>query len=340
MALNSVCIGNFKGISGTQELPIKPITVFIGPNSSGKSSTIHALAALAQTINLPNNTRPLILDDQFAYVHLGRFIEIIHSKKYTDSMILGIAGGAVRAHVRMPQGISTVQGQPSATYAFGSTRRTQDIFLKSADVRLADRTYAVRRQKNGRLSLAIGQTGASMGVELSGGFLIERPAVPSRERFLELQPLFLAQRTIERELRSTLYLGPFREPPQRRYPTRGSAPREVGPRGEATVTLLANEMVQSKGRIHARQVSTWFDMLGIAKTLGVSRVGSSDLFDVNITLQDGAKFPLADLGYGFSQILPVAHAAKLRAGRVHASFRATGTSPTCAGCAAPSWRFY
>src|SRR5437879_2329158 len=91
MALCAVCIGNFKGIFQNQTIPLKPITLFIGPNSSGKSSTIHALAAMAQTVNLPNNTRPLVLDDQFAYAHLGRFIEIIHSKKYTDTITLGLA---------------------------------------------------------------------------------------------------------------------------------------------------------------------------------------------------------------------------------------------------------
>src|SRR5207245_1461260 len=143
MALSSVCIGNFKGISETQEIAIKPITVFIGPNSSGKSTAIHALAAMAQTVNLPNNTRPLILDDQFAYVHLGRFIEIIHSKKYTDSITLGIAGGAARTHMPAQSGMTTVEGRPAAMYAFGSTRRTQDIFLKSADIRLGDRMFAL-----------------------------------------------------------------------------------------------------------------------------------------------------------------------------------------------------
>src|SRR5438876_3825717 len=159
MALNSVCIGNFKGISATQQIPIKPITIFIGPNSSGKSSTIHALAALAQTVNLPNNTRPLILDDQYAYVHLGRFIEIIHSKKYTDTITIGISGGQARVHLPTRSGFSTIAGEPSATYIFGSTRRTQDIFLKSGDIRLAEHAFALRRQKNGRLTLATGSAG-------------------------------------------------------------------------------------------------------------------------------------------------------------------------------------
>jgi AAA domain, putative AbiEii toxin, Type IV TA system/AAA ATPase domain len=307
MALDSVCVGNFKGIHATQKLAIKPITVFIGPNSSGKSSAIHALAALAQTVSLPNNTRPLILDDQYAYVHLGRFIEIIHSRKYADTITLGITGGTSRMHVPSSSRstFTTIEGQPSAVYTFGSTRRTQDVFLKSADIDIADRSSSLRRQKNGSLVVTPSTSSRPLRVQLTSGFSLDRTSIRSRVPYMELQPLFVAQRTLEQELRKTLYLGPFREPPQRRYPTRGSAPREVGPRGEATVTLLANEMMQSKVRKHTKQVSLWFDTLGLAKTLGVARVGNSDLFDVNITLNDDSKFPLADLGYGFSQILPV-----------------------------------
>jgi len=45
--------------------------------------------------------------------------------------------------------------------------------------------------------------------------------------------------------------------------------------------------------------------LGLAKSIDVSRVGGSDLFDVSLTLEDNAKFAVADLGYGISQVLPV-----------------------------------
>jgi putative AbiEii toxin of type IV toxin-antitoxin system/AAA ATPase-like protein len=305
MALNSVCVGNFKGIYAPQTIELKPITIFIGPNSSGKSSTIHALASLAQTVSLPNNTRPLVLDDQYAYVHLGRFIEIIHSRKYTDTITLGLAGGEGRTHVRAGSSFQTLQGEPSAVYTFGSTKRTQDIFLKTAEVRLGPVSFHLQRQKSGAFAATKAGSPRSFRVRLGGGFSVDRASVIGRQAYMDLQPLFVAQRILEIELRKTLYLGPFREPPLRRYPTRGSAPREVGPRGEATVTLLANEMMLSKSRKNTKQVSTWFDSLGLAKNLGVSRVGNSDLFDVNITLKDGDKYPLADLGYGFSQILPV-----------------------------------
>lgn len=170
---------------------------------------------------------------------------------------------------------------------------------------MGELTFTATRQKDG-YTITNNQTRHHMKGELGTGFSFDRANLEvGRMSFYEFQPLFTTQRLIEQQLRKTLYLGPFRQPPIRRYPTRGSAPKEVGPRGEAAVTLLANEMVQTKTRNHTKRISGWFELMGLAKSLGVTRVGSSDLFDVNITLNDGKKFPLADLGYGFSQILPV-----------------------------------
>lgn len=113
------------------------------------------------------------------------------------------------------------------------------------------------------------------------------------------------QEKIEDQLRKTLYLGPFRRPPARRYPFRGSLPSEVGAQGEEAISLLAYESVQSKKRPNTIRVAKWLKELGLAKSVGVSRLGASDLFDVSITLDDDAALPIADLGYGLSQILPV-----------------------------------
>jgi predicted ATPase len=46
-------------------------------------------------------------------------------------------------------------------------------------------------------------------------------------------------------------------------------------------------------------------MMGLGSKVGISRVATSDLFDVNVQLPDGSNFPIADLGYGLSQVLPV-----------------------------------
>ena len=132
MAISKLTISNFKGIADRISFELRPITLFIGPNSSGKSSCIHALAALAQTVKLPNSGRPLVLDDEYAQVHLGRFIEVIHSKSYSDAIGIGFETIADR----IPRTVSrTSRGQftLNANYSFRSTRRTQDVYLDRAD---------------------------------------------------------------------------------------------------------------------------------------------------------------------------------------------------------------
>jgi len=132
MKIDSIHIKNFRGISESVTIPIKPITLFIGPNSSGKSTVIHALAALSQTAKVQNDSRPLVLDDEFASVHLGRFIEVIHSKNYGDAICLGLKMKDV-----LIRDLKDRQPKPSPTdveigFEFKSTTRTQKLFIETA----------------------------------------------------------------------------------------------------------------------------------------------------------------------------------------------------------------
>ncbi len=86
MNINAVKIKNFKGVSEETNLELRPFTPFIGENSSGKSTVVHALAAMAQSLRQRSDSRPLVLDDETAVVHLGRFIEIVHSHSYDDAI--------------------------------------------------------------------------------------------------------------------------------------------------------------------------------------------------------------------------------------------------------------
>ena len=90
MPIDTLSIENFKGIKNKQEFSIRPLTIFCGPNSSGKSTCIHALAALAQTTKLTASHVPIVLDDEYAQVHLGRFLDVIHSKSLKESFSIGL----------------------------------------------------------------------------------------------------------------------------------------------------------------------------------------------------------------------------------------------------------
>ena len=61
--INSISISNFKSIQGTGELKIAPLTFFIGPNSSGKSSILKSLLVAHQTaISDDTEVNPFKLD--------------------------------------------------------------------------------------------------------------------------------------------------------------------------------------------------------------------------------------------------------------------------------------
>ncbi|MSU21586.1 MAG: hypothetical protein EXS30_09350 [Pedosphaera sp.] len=82
--LTALDLGNFKAFADTQHLPIKPLTLIFGANSSGKSSLIHSLLlanhALAKgefDVHQPE------IGEQS--VNLGGFAEFVHQHELTRS---------------------------------------------------------------------------------------------------------------------------------------------------------------------------------------------------------------------------------------------------------------
>lgn len=312
MPIQKLTVANFKGISDRTVFDIKPITVFLGANSSGKSSCIHAMVSLAQTLKLGNSAPAIVLDDDFAQVHLGRFVEIAHSHSYGEAITIGIEIGEREVALpgrRHPQ--ESIKGAIAAEYAFKSTLRTQEVYVDSARLTVGTRSLQVKRGTKPpyRFTTTDDVGKKRLETKRTNNFLFQlTPTIGNeepREWFENYWLLDVLQRNLEEELRQTRYLGPFRQAPLRRYPFRGATANEVGAQGETTITLLASEHVQSQDRTHAKRINRWLAALGLAKSVELSRVGTSDLFDVSMRLPDGNKLPIADLGYGLSQVLPV-----------------------------------
>lgn len=279
-----------------------------GANSSGKSSCIHALTCLSQTLKIQNNATPLVLDDEYANVHLGRFIEVIHSKSYQDLLSLGIKLDRKVDYFEFnDEGKATnKKGEVEAVYRFKCSQRTQDIRIENANISIGHNDYAIKWTTSG-YSVTNRSTSKKMTLDLGAGFLFDPESMFKQGHKLtpDFFPLINAQNALSEELRNSFYLGPFRESPRRKYATRGANPVEVGAMGESTVTMLANESFQTQKRIHIKQIAKWLTKLGLAKSMNISRVGKSDLVDIKLGLHDGAELPIADLGYGLSQIMPV-----------------------------------
>ncbi|MNO72821.1 hypothetical protein D3C76_637750 [compost metagenome] len=74
--LQKLSIKNFKAFSEWQEINLAPITLIYGPNSSGKSSIIHSIMLLKQSLTRPNLQGGLVSNGEF--VDLGDFSSMVH----------------------------------------------------------------------------------------------------------------------------------------------------------------------------------------------------------------------------------------------------------------------
>ncbi|NOK08152.1 DUF3696 domain-containing protein [Corallococcus exercitus] len=78
---------NFKPINGQLELPLRPVTVLAGLNSSGKSSILQSILLIAQTLGNQNAEKPLILNGHI--VQLGTFDNAKNERTKSQTITIG-----------------------------------------------------------------------------------------------------------------------------------------------------------------------------------------------------------------------------------------------------------
>ncbi|HUV80620.1 MAG TPA: AAA family ATPase [Candidatus Bathyarchaeia archaeon] len=75
--LSKIKIENFKSIENL-ELELAPLTIFVGPNSSGKSNVLESIAILAQTPKL----RERIVKSLLGSLEYGEFVQYPSSRDF------------------------------------------------------------------------------------------------------------------------------------------------------------------------------------------------------------------------------------------------------------------
>ena len=79
-------VSNFKSIREETELSLKPLTIFAGANSSGKSTFIQSLLLIAQTLAHKVSSRSVVLNG--ALTSLGQFDDLKSNGSETDQITI------------------------------------------------------------------------------------------------------------------------------------------------------------------------------------------------------------------------------------------------------------
>jgi predicted ATPase len=78
---------NFKSVADETKLSFRPLTLFAGPNSSGKSTCIQSILLICQTLRNPIGSRPIILNGALA--RLGQFSDLKTTGSVANAIFVG-----------------------------------------------------------------------------------------------------------------------------------------------------------------------------------------------------------------------------------------------------------
>jgi predicted ATPase len=292
---------NFKAWSDTGDVDLRPITMILGTNSSGKSSLIQSLLLLKQTARSPDRTVHLNFggDEINDLFNFGAFDDVINHQASVPrqfSIEFDFASGPEER---------VSKGNFNCTY--GQTA-SGSVAIQSLSLTTGERRFRAVRRERGAFSIIVDDATTSMvkgrnyAPERSIAFSADAIAALGNDGKL-VQDLSLA---IGRELEKIIYLGPLRRKPERDYPWNKTKPGDVGSDGRGAIdALLASALLRGDEQNYVVDgVSKWLKKMGVADRIEVRQQGRSSRYEL-IVHRDGAACNIRDVGIGISQVLPV-----------------------------------
>jgi predicted ATPase len=301
--LTSLHLKRFKAWADTGPIALKPITLLLGTNSSGKSSLIQSLLLLKQTVESPDRTIHLNLggDERNDVFNFGDFSSIL-TQGSTDRQF--------EIHFTFTRGSTEERINAGAFDAvYGQTANGTVVIQQ---LRLSAQpegpSFRVQRREKGAFAIYVEQEATTRGKsrdyapERSIAFASKAVTLLGEDGSI-VQDISLA---IRRELEGLVYLGPLRQKPLREYPWNKGKPGVFEPDGRQAIdALLASALLQGPDRNRIiEKVAHWLKRMDLADQLQVRQVGRSTRYEVVIDSQS-VEANLRDVGIGISQVLPV-----------------------------------
>lgn len=307
-----IIIEHVRSFSKRQRIPLRPLTLLVGENSSGKSTFLAVTAAVFDS-GFP--TTPAFNEPPYS---LGTFDTIATYK-----------GGQYGRDRTFSIGFASIGTKDESDREAIATYRSEFGEVALSSVRLDSEV--------GTLAVKIAKTGLSgtiTGVNSKGrpsrkvGFERKFGESPLRSWFQVDDAIFnavverIGKRGFKSENANSLFtlaqtvipphnrcssFAPIRSKPRRTY---DELSEEYSPEGDHIPTLLARLLRQQRGSTEAvrlREALLRFGSAsGLFKRVDVRRMGRkvSDPFQIRVSIA-GPPVNLTDVGYGVSQALPI-----------------------------------
>ncbi|HLE64353.1 MAG TPA: DUF3696 domain-containing protein [Pyrinomonadaceae bacterium] len=317
---------NFRGFRDTGWIEIRPLTILLGPNSSGKSSFVAPLLLMAQTLRSHDAETALVTRGPL--IDAGRYSDLVYNHNANLNITFGLRfhvhdikkrlkqigeypPGAIELIFDMPRvGTQSPRLKRFDLYDMyvrpflRFSRRSEEKFQLSGPYAKGMTLPEIKAISNAR-PVNFWFTPANI---LRSRMTVLRRGKPDIPRSLPkfshkfaglLSAIGYASSEINNFLSRLTYIGPLRENPKRHYEAAGEEPGKVGPRGQ-----YAPHLLRSKKNVR-QAVNKWIRQFGLGIGFAVEEE-SRDIFSIVVKgTTPNVACNLADVGFGASQVFPL-----------------------------------
>jgi hypothetical protein len=311
---------NYRAFEDTGWITIKPLTILLGPNNSGKTSVNSPLLMMSQTFSSFDAIAPMVTRGPLT--DTGNYKDFVHKHDISRDVFLGL-----RFHTHQ----HSRKLKPLGSYPPGSVElvlsKSSDqgdmILRKFKVLDIVNRTlFSQTRTKGGKYTFHSTALKGFTSSELKAvkgnrpvNFLMTparalvgtkpRDNKPIRSKYSTAFTMyFSALGIVEEALRyffnDLTYIGPLRNRAKRTYEIAGEMPVSIGLHGEHMANIVRRRMNELRPRLNE-----WVRRFEFG-----SQLSSKDISDEFFCLsfeQNGSKdrINIADAGFGASQVLPL-----------------------------------
>lgn len=276
---------NVRCFAGRHQVPIKPLTILVGENSSGKTSLLATLSVVcsargfADLVEQPNfNLTPY---------SLGNFDTIVASRNGKKSRIKHFSLGLILDGVDFAASYISNQGR---VQLLKLTAKSQEENLSiEMDESRKNYKYQYQYQFDGesrRATFIYPKEGSGADIDYLTAVIMLQNLIPAIE---------------------TLSLAPVRTKPERTY---DQFVEKFNPEGEHIPfildRILSSQKPSKQKKMLVSTLGRFGKESGLFKNIEIKKLGDnpSDPFQVVVEFA-GRKTNLVDVGYGVSQVLPL-----------------------------------
>ena len=300
MSLLRMALGGYRCFAKRQDIELRPITVVLGRNNSGKSALVRAPVLVNSGIET-DSSAPLDLD-QLGDGLVGSFLDLIHGRRAHGGIDLDLTVDGPRFPTRLRATVQNINRDRFNSQVVSELEFSQDgVSVARLEWELSDPKQVPR------YTVEVGDDAwTDVPIDFHGLLPAEKTAMWARNALPHdvLARIFAVADAFRDGFPSVRYFGPFREQPQRRYLLPARMPRELGSTGSHAAGILASDTVAHQGELIKRVNTALADLLP-GWRLDVADRG--EVWSVVLTSATDSDFTvnLADAGTGVAQALPI-----------------------------------